>query len=68
MTKITLLERLKEFSEIHTGDLLLPVQLQDQFPDLDDPLGIQPVYRFIQHQEIRGAHQGDGNAQPLAHP
>ena len=23
MTKITLLERLKEFSEIHTGDLLL---------------------------------------------
>ena len=29
MTKITLLERLKEFSEIHTGDLLLPVQPQE---------------------------------------
>ena len=30
MTKITLLERLKEFSEIHTGDLLLPVQPQEE--------------------------------------
>ena len=34
MTKITLLERLKEFSEEHTGDLLLPVQPQE---DDEDP-------------------------------
>lgn len=30
MTKITLLEQLKEFSEEHTGDLLLPVQPQEE--------------------------------------
>lgn len=30
MTKITLLERLKDFSEEHTGDLLLPVQMQEE--------------------------------------
>ena len=35
MTKITLLERLKEFSEIHTGDLLLPVQPQED--DVEPP-------------------------------
>ena len=35
MTKITLLERLKEFSEIHTGDLLLPVQPQEE--DVEPP-------------------------------
>lgn len=30
MTKITLLEQLKDFSEEHTGDLLLPVQMQEE--------------------------------------
>ena len=30
MTKITLLERLKEFSEARTRDLLLPVQMQEE--------------------------------------
>lgn len=35
MTKITLLEQLKEFSEIHTGDLLLPVQPQEE--DVEPP-------------------------------
>lgn len=30
MTKITLLERLKEFSEARTRDLLLPVQMQEK--------------------------------------
>ena len=30
MTKITLLERLKEFSEIHIGGLLLPVQPREE--------------------------------------
>lgn len=29
MTKITLLEQLKEFTEKHTADLLLPVQMQE---------------------------------------
>lgn len=34
MTKITLLERLKDFTEEHTGDMKLPVQMQedDEFP------------------------------------
>jgi hypothetical protein len=35
MTKITLLEQLKEFSEEHTGDLLLPVQPQEE--DMEPP-------------------------------
>ena len=35
MTKITLLEQLKEFSEIHTGDLLLHVQPQEE--DVEPP-------------------------------
>ena len=36
MTKITLLERLKEFSEIHTGDLLLLLILLLLFQDGED--------------------------------
>lgn len=35
MTKITLLEQLKKFSEEHTGDLLLPVQPQEE--DMEPP-------------------------------
>lgn len=35
MTTITLLEQLKEFSEEHTGDLLLPVQPQED--DVEPP-------------------------------
>ncbi len=30
MTKIILLERMKDFTEAHTGDLLLPVQVQEE--------------------------------------
>ena len=41
-------------------DLPLPVQLQDQFPDLDDPLGIQPVHRLLPHPEIPGAPPTSG--------
>ena len=67
MTKITLLERLKEFSEIHTGDLLLPVQPQEELPHLPDTLRVQTVDGLVQQEKVRPAQQGQGHAQPLLH-
>ena len=49
-------------------DPVFPVQLQDQLPHLHDSLGVQPVYRFIQHQKIRITRKGNGNPQTLTHP
>ena len=49
------------------GDPMLPVQLQNQFPDLNDALGIETVDGFIQHEKVRVSRKGNGDAQSLPH-
>ena len=49
------------------GDPLFTVQLQDQFPDLDDPLGIQTVDWFVEHKKVGVPCQCDGDPETLAH-
>ena len=43
----------------------LPVQCHDGFEDLFHHEGGEPERRFIQHQELRLAHQRPGNRQHL---
>ena len=49
------------------GDLVFPVQPQQQLANLHNPLGVQAVHRLVQHQKVGTSHQGHGNPQPLAH-
>ena len=48
-------------------DLVLPIELQNKLPHLNNALGVQAVDRLIQHQEIRLSTEGHGNPQPLTH-
>ena len=49
------------------GDPMLPVQLQNQLPDLNDALGVQTVDWLIQHEKVRVPGKGNGDTQSLPH-
>ena len=38
-----------------------------QVPDPQDALGVEPVDRLVEHQDLRVAEQGRGDAEPLPH-
>ena len=48
-------------------DLPFPVELQNELPDLNDPLGVQAVDGLVQYQKVRIPRQGHGDAQALLH-
>ena len=43
-------------------------QPDDEVADLAHLAGVEPVGRFVEHEEARAAEQGPGQAQALAHP
>ena len=46
----------------------LPVELQNELPDLNDPLGVQAVDGLVQHQKVRIPRQGHGDERLPADP
>src|SRR5579875_900018 len=42
-------------------------QLPDQVADLPGPLGVHPVGRLVEDQQVTGAHKGRGQPEALAH-
>ena len=49
------------------GGLPLPVQLEEQLPELHNALRVQAVDGLIQEEELRVVHESQGQAQPLLH-
>jgi len=43
-------------------------QRSEQGADPDDALGVEPVDRFVHHQDLRVTEQRCGDAEPLPHP